>query len=279
MRRAEGRLPGVLGELFWQAWLPESATGIVLVSHGLGEHSGRYSHVAEALVEDGWAVYALDHAGHGRSEGRRVDGGHANWVPDLDLLRLHAAARHPGLPVFLVGHSMGGHIALAYALEHQADLAGLVLSAPGLSKQAVPAPVVPVLLALGRLLPTLRPAGIDLADISRDPAVVAAVRADPLCYSGNPTLRLGAAMFGAMDDLLARSRELTLPVLLQHGEIDAITTVEVTRTLARTIASDDLTVEIYPGLWHEIYNEPERDRPIGDLRTWLGAHRESVRPA
>jgi acylglycerol lipase len=273
MERAEGRLPGVLAELFWQAWLPAEPTGVVLVSHGLGEHSGRYSHVAEELVEDGWAVYALDHAGHGRSEGRRVDGGHANWVPDLDLLRLHAAARHPGLPLFLVGHSMGGHIALAYALAHQADLTGLVLSAPGLSKEAVPGSLVPVLMALGKVLPTVRLAGIDITDISKDPAVVAAVKADPLCYNGFPTLRLGAAMFGAMDDLLARSRELTLPVLLQHGEIDAITTVEVTRRLARTIASADLTVEIYPGLWHEIYNEPERERPIGDLRKWLAAHR------
>src|SRR3954452_16320920 len=101
---AEGRLPGVLGELFWRAWLPDAdATGVVLVSHGLGEHSGRYAELAEALTTDGWAVYAPDHAGHGLSAGRRVDGGPANWVPDLDLVRRHAAARHPGRPVILLG--------------------------------------------------------------------------------------------------------------------------------------------------------------------------------
>jgi alpha-beta hydrolase superfamily lysophospholipase len=273
MRTAEGRLPGVLAELFWRGWLPAEPTGVVVLSHGLAEHSGRYAHVGAALAADGWAVYALDHAGHGLSGGRRVDGAFGNWVPDLDVLRLHAAARHPGLPLFLVGHSMGGEIALAYALEHQAALSGLVLSAPALSKQAVPGPLVPVLIALGRVLPTLRLAGIDVHDISKDPEVVAAFQADPLNYQGYPTLRLGAAMFGAMDDLAARAGELTLPVLLQHGDADRITTVEVTRALARAIPADDLTVQIYPGLWHEIYNEPERDRPIGDLRSWLAAHR------
>jgi alpha-beta hydrolase superfamily lysophospholipase len=273
MELAEGRLPGVLDELFWRAWLPAEPTGVVLLSHGLGEHSGRYAHVAEALVADGWAVYAPDHAGHGLSGGRRVDGDHGNWVPDLDLLRLHAAARHPGLPLFLMGHSMGGHIALAYALAHQAALSGLVLSAPALSKQAVPARLVPVLTRVGGLLPTLRLAGIDVADISKDPEVVAAFRADPLTHKGYPTLRLGAAMYAAMDDLRARACELTLPVLLQHGAADRITSVEVTTDLARTLGSADLTVEIYDGLWHEIYNEPERDRPITDLREWLAAHR------
>ncbi|GAA4550903.1 lysophospholipase [Pseudonocardia xishanensis] len=273
MDLAEGRLPGVVAELFWQAWLPAEPRGVVLLSHGLGEHSGRYAHVAEALVADGWAVYALDHAGHGHSGGRRVDGGIANWVPDLDLLRLHAAARHPGLPLFLVGHSMGGLIALAYAEAHPEALAGLVLSAPALSKEAVHARLVPALLALGRIAPTLRLAGIDAADISKDPEVVAAFHADPLTWKGYPTLRLGAGMFGIMDEVVARSRELTLPVLLQHGDADRITTVEVTRGLARTIGSADLTVEIYEGLWHEIYNEPEREGPITDLREWLAAHR------
>jgi alpha-beta hydrolase superfamily lysophospholipase len=273
MELAEGRLPGVLAELFWRAWLPGQPTGVVLVSHGLGEHSGRYAHLAEALTADGWAVYALDHAGHGLSGGRRVDGGHANLVPDLDLLRLHAAARHPGLSLFLLGHSMGAHIALAYALAHQSALTGLVLSATALSKQAVPSALVPVLTTVAKVAPTLRLAGIDIADISSDPKVVESFRNDPLNYTGYPTLRLGAAMFGAMDDLAARARELTLPVLLQHGSADRITTVEVTRALARTIPSSDLTVEIYDGLWHEIYNEPGSGRPLTDLKDWLAARR------
>lgn len=271
---AEGRLPGVLGELFWRAWLPAAeATGIVLVSHGLGEHSGRYAELAATLTADGWAVYAPDHAGHGLSEGRRVDGGPANWVPDLDLVRRHAAARHPDRPVVLLGHSMGGLIALRYAAAHQAALAGLVLSAPALSKQAVPGRLVPVLTALARVAPTLRPAGIDVADLSKDPAVVAAYRADPLVHHGHPTLRLGSAMFDAMDEVLATAAEIRLPVLLQHGVDDRITTVETSRALAAALGSEDLTVEFYEGLWHEIYNEPERERPIADLRAWLAAHR------
>lgn len=270
---AEGRLPGVLGELFWRAWLPDTdATGVVLVSHGLGEHSGRYTELAKALTSDGWAVYAPDHAGHGLSEGRRVDGGTANWVPDLDLVRRIAAARHPGRALILLGHSMGGLIALRYAAAHQATLAGLVLSAPALSKQAVPGRLIPLLTALARVAPTLRPAGIDVAHLSKDPAVVAAYRADPLVHHGHPTLRLGAAMFDAMDEVLTTAAEIRLPVLLQHGVEDKITTVETSRALAAALGSEDLTVELYEGLWHEIYNEPERDRPIADLRAWLAAH-------
>ncbi|MFR9806421.1 alpha/beta hydrolase [Pseudonocardia sp. RS010] len=271
---AEGRLPGVLGELFWRAWLPDAdATGVVLVSHGLGEHAGRYAALAGTLTADGWAVYVPDHAGHGLSAGRRVDGGPANWVPDLDVVRRHAAARHPGRPVILLGHSMGGLIALRYAAAHRAALAGLVLSAPALSKQAVPARLVPVLTALARVAPTLRPAGIDVADLSKDPDVVAAYRADPLVHHGHPTLRLGAAMFDAMDEALASAADLRLPVLLQHGVDDRITTVETSRSLAAALGSEDLTVEFYDGLWHEIYHEPERERPIADLRAWLAAHR------
>jgi acylglycerol lipase len=270
----EGRLPSAAGtEIFWRGWIAEEPTGILLVSHGLGEHSGRYANLAELLVEDGWAVYAPDHVGHGLSGGRRVDGDHGNWVPDLDLLRLHAQARHPGLPVFLLGHSMGGHIALAYAEAHPEPLAGLVLSAPALSNSVVPQALVPVLTAVSRVLPAVRPTGIDANHISKDPAVVAAYNADPLVYHGNPTLRLGSRMFAAMDRLMAGAGALRMPVLLQHGLQDKLTDPAATRRLAELLGSDDVTLELYEGLWHEIYNEPERDRPIADLRAWLAAHR------
>ena len=274
--RVEGRLVGARDvELYWQGWLPaERVTGVLLVCHGLGEHSGRYAGVADALTADGWAVYGPDHRGHGLSGGRRVHiDDYADFLADFDTFRRAVVARHPGVPVFLLGHSLGGQIALAYALDHQDALRGLVLSAPALASNALPKRVVPLMRALARVAPTLRPAGIDTTKISKDPAVVARYQADPLVFHGRPTLGLSSAIFAQFDVLPERARELTLPLLLQHGTLDELTDIEGTRKLAATNGSPDQTVRYYDGLWHEIYNEPERDKPLGDLREWLAAHR------
>jgi acylglycerol lipase len=273
--RVEGRLPGVGGvELFWQGWLPPGdPRGVVLLCHGLGEHSGRYGNVVDALVPDGWAVYGVDHRGHGRSGGRRAHlRRYADWLADFDAFRRAINARHPGLPVFLLGHSMGGQIALAYALDHEADLAGLVLSAPALANNTVPKAAVGVLRAVGKVVPTLRPAGIDASKISKDPAVYAAYQADPLVHHGRPTLGLSSALVGQFGVLPERARDLRLPVLMQHGALDAIVDPSGFRRMEAACGSPDLTVRWYEGLWHEIYNEPERATPLGDLREWLAAH-------
>ena len=230
--------------------------------------------VSDALTPDGWAVYGLDHRGHGRSGGRRAHlDRYDDWLTDFDTFRRHVVDRHPGLPVFLLGHSMGGQIALAYALDHQDDLAGLVLSAPALASNAVPRAAVPVLRLLAKVAPTLRPAGIDGTKVSKDPAVVAAYQADPLVHQGNPTLGLSSALFAQFEVLPERARALRLPLLLQHGTADELTDPAGSRLLESTSGSPDQTVRWYEGLWHEIYNEPERERPLSDLREWLAAHR------
>jgi acylglycerol lipase len=272
----DGRITGARGvELYWQGWLPDGPpSGVLLVCHGLGEHAARYGNVVEALRPDGWAVYGLDHRGHGRSAGRRAHlDGYPDWLADFDAFRREVVARHPDLPVFLLGHSMGGQIALAYALEHPDDLSGLVLSAPALASDQVPAAAIPVLRLLARVGPTLRPAGIDVTKISKDPDVVTAYRADPLVYQGKPTLGLMSALFDGFGRLVDAAPGLAMPLLLQHGELDALTDPAGTRALAAAAGSADLTVRWYDGLWHEIYNEPERDRPLADLRDWLAAHR------
>jgi len=270
--RAEGRVVGAGDvELYWQGWLPASPRGVLLLCHGLGEHAGRYGNVVDAVVPDGWAVYGLDQRGHGLSGGRRAHiERYADLLTDFDVFRRTVVDRHPDLPVVLLGHSMGGQIALAYALDHQDDLAGLVLSAPALAGDVVPKPVVPLLRALGRVAPRLRPAGIDVTKISKDPAVVAAYQADRLVHHGKPTLALGLGIVGQFAVLPERARDLTLPLLLQHGSVDALTDPVGTRLLAATAGSADKTVLWYDGLWHEIYNEPERARPLADLRAWLG---------
>jgi acylglycerol lipase len=247
---------------------------VLLICHGLGEHSGRYATVVDELLPDGWAVYGLDLRGHGRSDGRRAHlDRYADWLADLDQLRRLAQDRHPGLRPFLLGHSMGGQIALAYALEQQRHLAGLVLSAPALASTAVPRPVVAVLRRLARVAPMLRPAGIDPTRISKDPRVVADYLADPLVHHGHPTLALSSRLFDRFDTLPDRAAALTLPVLLQHGALDRLTDPSGTRQLADRIASTGLTVHLYGGLWHEIYPEPERAGPLADLREWLAVHR------
>jgi acylglycerol lipase len=275
VQQVQGRLDGARGaRLFWQGWLPEaSPRGLLLICHGLGEHSGRYRTVVDTVLPDGWTVYGLDLRGHGRSTGRRAHlESYADWLADLDTFRLLVAARHPGLPVMLLGHSMGGQIALAYALEQQAELAGLVLSAPALASNAVPRAAVGVLTRLAKLAPTLRPAGIDPAKISKDPAVVSDYRVDPLVHHGNPTLGLSAALVARFEELPRRASGIRLPVLLQHGLLDQLTDPAGSRRLAAAIGSADLTVHWYEGLWHEIYHEPERAAPLTDLRTWLAAH-------
>lgn len=278
MQHEEGTLDGVRGvELRWQGWLPaEPPSGVLLLCHGVGEHSGRYESVLDVLVPDGWAVYGVDHRGHGRSGGRRAHlHRYEDWLADFDTFRRVVVARHHGLPVFVLGHSMGGQIALAYALDHQDDLAGLVLSAPALALtgSTVPKAAVPVLRALARVAPTLRPAGIDPAKISKDPGVVADYRADPLVYHGNPTLGLSSAMVGQFDVLPGRARGLRLPLLLQQGADDEVVDPAGMRRLEAASGSPDQTVHWYEGLWHEIYHEPERARPLEDLRSWLAAHR------
>ncbi|RZT83693.1 alpha-beta hydrolase superfamily lysophospholipase [Pseudonocardia sediminis] len=275
----EGRLSGVEDtELFWQGWLPDGdPSGVLLISHGIGEHSGRYGNVVDELAGDGWAVYGLDHRGHGRSGGTRVHTRrYSDLIDDFETFRRVVAARHPGLPVYLLGHSMGGQIALAYAVEHERELAGLVLSAPALASDIVPSALIPALQVLARVLPTIRPVGIDQTKISRDPNVVRDYQDDPLVHHGNPSLALGAAVYAQMEVLPGRAGGLRLPVLVQHGTDDALTDPAGTKRIEAACGSPDMTVRWYDGLWHEIYNEPDRARPLGDLRTWLHEHRAAA---
>jgi acylglycerol lipase len=274
MEHVDGRLDGVEDvELYWQGWLPDGAPrGVLLICPGMGEHSGRYATVVDALAPDGWAVYGLDLRGHGRSAGTRVHvRRYVDFLADLDTFRRTVMARHPGLHPFLLGHSMGGQIALAYALDHQDDLAGLVLSAPALQAPPVPRAVQAVARVLVRVVPTLRRAVIDVATISRDEAVVTDYRTDALVYHGNPTIALSLALAERMTLLTAEVCDLRLPLLVQHGTDDRICSPDGSRALETAVGTDDLTVRWYNGFWHEIYHEPERERPLADLREWLAA--------
>lgn len=277
MRSAEFALAGVGGlRLHARSWLPEvEPAATVVIAHGLGEHGGRYLHVAERLVRAGYAVYALDHRGHGRSAGPRANVGRFDWlVDDLHALVETARGSHAGRPVLLLGHSMGGAIALAYALAHQDALRALVLSAPALGAGET---VSPLRLALVRLLSAVLPnvgaLRLPAAAVSRDPAVVRAYEQDPLVFHGAVPARTVAELLRAMRGFPGAAGRLRLPVLVFHGTADSLVPLAGVQGVYERLGSADRTVTLYPGLYHEALNEPERERVLDDLVAWLAAHR------
>lgn len=258
--------------IFHQSWMPDGPPrSTVLLVHGLGEHSGRYGHVAEALVRAGHTVHALDHRGHGRSGGRRTFvRSYDEFLRDLDQFR-HLVGRD-GVPTVLLGHSMGGNIATGYALGNGADVDALVLSGPALHVGDEFTPTrLAVFRAIAKVAPAFRPQGLPADAISRDPAVVAAYLADPLVYSGKITAGLGAALIGAMQSFPSRYHELRMPILLLHGTEDRLADIAGSRSLEAAAGGTEVTAHYYEGLYHEVFNEPEQDRVIGDLVAWLDA--------
>jgi alpha-beta hydrolase superfamily lysophospholipase len=276
----DGTFTGVGGlSIFWQTWLPAGPPrGVVVIAHGLGEHSGRYVHVADRLTREGYAVYAVDHRGHGRSAGPRAMVDRMdNAVADLDWVVLHASGEHGaqahlGIPVFLLGHSMGGTVALCYAMRHQDRLDGLVLSGPLAALEAT-SPVLRIAAnVLSRLTPQLPVIAVDSSLVSRDPVVVEAYRADPLVHHGKVPARTVAELAAAIESFPAGVTRITVPTLILYGTADGLCPTEGSEMLGRRIGAGDKTVKPYPGLYHEILNEPEQEQVMDDLCAWLGSH-------
>jgi acylglycerol lipase len=272
----DGKFTGAAGkQIYWQAWLPSGEpVGVVVIVHGYAEHSGRYTHVADRLVSAGYATYALDHYGHGKSEGPRANVNRmSQLVTDIDRVVRMAAARHAGLPVFLLGHSMGGLLAVDYVTsDGRYDLAGLVVSAAGIDI-AVGSPAEKVAArVLSRLVPNLAVTPFDSTPLSRDPQVVAAYDSDPLNYRGKVKVRTGAETLAAIDKVGAKLAAVDIPTLVMHGGDDQVVLVSGSQRLADQASSQDLTLKIYDGLYHEIFNEPEQDAVLGDVVEWLKAH-------
>jgi alpha-beta hydrolase superfamily lysophospholipase len=259
--------------LYTQHWTPEGEpAAIVLLVHGYAEHSGRYDHVAETFVDRDAAVYAYDHRGHGRSEGRRayVDR-FEQYLEDLDRFRQHVQSQTPDVPVFLFGHSMGGLVSLLYVLNHAPNLRGLLLSAPAIEVNPDLAPLLrKIAQVLGRLFPTLPTVRSPQGSISRDPAVVEEAENDPLNYHGRTLARTGAELLRAGQAAQSRLHELDTPFLVLHGTADPLATPTWSKRLYERAAATDKTLRLYDGLYHETFNEPERDAVLRDLGTWLG---------
>lgn len=273
MRSETATVEGPRGcTLLERRWLPDGEpTGVVVVVHGLGEHLARYDRVAAALVGRGLAVVGVDHLGHGRSGGRRGD---ARTIDDLvgpvEDVRTRAVERWSGRPQVVLGHSMGGLLAAHHLLDHQAGLAGAVLSAPAV----VPGPsVTPLTIALGRVAarvwPTLGVLSLDVDALSRDPAVVRAYRDDPLVHHGRTSARLGLILLGAARRVLDEARAITLPLLLVQGGADRLTDPAGVRTLRERVGSSDVTTVMVEDAFHEVFNEPGGERTIARVAAWI----------
>ena len=256
-------------------WLPEAPPrAIVLLAHGYAEHAGRYEHVAKRLNDAGYAVYAVDHWGHGRSDG---EGGYvprfSAFLDGMAELLTLVEINHGDTPRLLLGHSMGGLIAALFLVERQQAFAAAALSGPAILPAEPPSRVTVWLSRfLSRFFPRLGVLSLDANGVSRDPAVVEAYRADPLVYEGKIGARLGKEFMDAMAVAQADAPKIRLPILIQHGEADRLTAPAGSRYLFANVTSTDKALKIYPGLFHEIYNEPERDAVLGDLVGWFDTH-------
>ncbi len=263
-------------------WLPDGLPkAVVLLAHGYAEHAGRYGHVAKRLTDAGYAVYAIDHWGHGKSDGR------PGFVPRFsaftdglaELLTL-VEVNHGDTPRLLLGHSMGGLISTLFLIERQSAFVAAALSGPAIVPGAPPSRfTIWISRFLSRFFPRLGVLALDANGVSRDPAVVAAYLADPLVYTGKIGARLGKEFMDAMAAAQAGAPKITLPILLQHGEKDSLAAVAGSQYLFDHVGSADKTLKIYPGLFHEIYNEPEQAAVLGDLVGWFDARVGQGTPA
>lgn len=258
-------------EIFGRCWQPDAEIrAVVCLVHGLGEHSGRYAHVAAALTAAGYALLGFDLRGHGRSAGLR---GHTPsykaLLDDIALLLEQAERYFPGRPRFLYGHSLGGNLVLNYALRRRPQLAGVVATGPWLRLAFEPSRVQ-VLLArtMDRLWPAFSQAnGLEVTALARDPAVVQAYQDDPLVHD-RVSARLFAVCYSAGLWALAHASEFPLPLLLMHGSADRLTSAAASQEFANR--APDCTFQLWDGFYHELHNEPEKDAVLARMLDWLG---------
>lgn len=257
--------------IFYRCWAPAEPRAVLLLAHGLAEHSGRYGDFASIFADAGIASYALDFPGHGRSDGKR---GHVRdfqeYTDALGALLSLAREAHPDIPFVLFGHSMGGLIAADFLLQHQSEFVAAVLTGAAIQSPQQPSSIV---LFINRVIASvmlrLGVSRMDASGISRDSQVVSDYENDPLVYRGKATAGLVTALFSAMKRVVENATSIRLPMLIMHGSVDSLTAVEGSKLLHDSISSEDKKIVIYDGLYHEILNEPERKNVMEDILGWL----------
>ncbi len=264
-------------EIFYQRWTVPSPRGILVIAHGMGEHSGRYENIIQALDGEKISVYALDHRGHGRSGGKRGHvGSFMEMIYDLKVFMQLIQEENRDLPVILMGHSMGGAVACKYALQYSEDIRALILSSAAL-KVAMEPPTWKVSMGniLSSYLPGLSmPTGLPASDLSHDEYVVEAYENDPLVHD-KMTTRFFTEFMKTMEECLNRSLELRMPLLVFHGREDRIVDYRGSETVYQKASSVDKELHIFDGLYHETMNEIEKE---GVLKVVTGFIKRIVSP-
>jgi acylglycerol lipase len=276
MQHLEGNFKGVRdANIYYQAWLPDGDVKAVLfVVHGLGEHCGRYMNHVNRFVPLGYAVYGLDHLGHGKSDGEReVIERFEDYTDVLTTYYGMVKGWQPEKSIFILGHSMGGLITCSYLLDHQADFKGAIFSAPAIKVgESITSMTITMGKVLSRIAPKTGVLALDATTISHDPAVVKAYADDPLVFHGKTPARLAAEMLKAMMRVTAETDKITLPFIVVQGSEDKLVDPGGAQMLYDKAGSKDKTLKIYKGLYHEVHNEPEREVMFKDLETWLAEH-------
>ena len=275
MQHMEGTFKGSKGHnLYYQCWLPDTKPrAVLLVVPGLAEHSGRYTNLVNYFVPRAYAVYSLDTQGHGKSDGVRCYvNKFSDYVDDLKIYFDMVHSKQSDRKIFLTGHSMGSAIVLAYAVQYQRDLAGLIISGTALKPgSSIPTALKGVVGLISLLFPKMGVAVLDATAISQDKAVVDAYIHDPLVYRGKIPARFGAEMVKTLDRLPSQIPEIVLPIIIMHGTADRLCNPEGSQMLYDLVGSSDKTLKFYQGFYHEVFNEPEHLKVMADLETWLTA--------
>jgi alpha-beta hydrolase superfamily lysophospholipase len=271
--RTEHTFDGVGGvRIVYDVWTPDvTPRAVVILSHGFGEHARRYDHVAARFGREGLVTYALDHRGHGRSGGKRVlVKDISEYTGDFDTLVGIATQEHPGVTRIVLGHSMGGGIVFAYGVEHPDNYELMVLSGPAVAAQTAVSPLLAWLAkTIGAIAPGLPLQQLDAGAVSRDPAVVDAYNTDPLVYHGKVPGGVARALMLVGETMPQRAASLAAPLLVVHGSDDRLIPVEGSRQLVAAVGSSDVELKVYPGLYHEVFNEPEQDQVLDDVVSWI----------
>ena len=276
MKHQEGKFRSIRNlNIFYKGWLPDGdVKAVLLIVHGVGEYCERYVNVVNHFVPLGYAVYGLDHIGHGKSDGEReILNRFEDFTEPLMTYYKMVKGWHPQQPIFVYGHSMGGLITSFHLLEHQADFKGAIISAPAVK---VPDNISPMVIAIGNVLATIAPKvgliGLDTSYLSHDQNVVDSYNADPLVFHGKIPARLSAEMLRAMSRVTAQAGKISLPLFILQGDGDKIIDPAGAQMLYAKAGSKDKTLKIYTGQYHEVHNELKREEMFKDLEDWLEAH-------
>ena len=264
-------------DLVLRSWTPVSPRGVIVIIHGLAEHGGRYRETAEFLSSNGWAVYACDLRAHGLSSdppgAGRVHVNHfADYFLDVDALIKLAQSNHEGLPLFMLGHSMGGLISIGFALQNPDGLAGVIVSSPALGTHPdfQPPTVLKLMVSiLSRIAPRLLvDSNLDTLAISRDPDVVRAYIDDPLITQKVSTRWYGE-IIKAIKSVHQSAPTLRIPMLLMQSGADRLVDPDAPRRFSEAAPAGMVELVVWDGLYHEMFNEPEKDRVRQRVLDWL----------